>query len=171
MSGMSAFNKTFGGSMGCLAAVVVAIGGCFVVCAGLASYSDSKSIQQAQAPPARADPARAARIEAAEQAGAQREIQARLAERADARQRANAEPAPHVVDFDGPEAILKPAGKAPRPPVVQSDEQKSQARLSAAKALLRDNRKATARKWLQRIVDEFPETEAAREARELLAAG
>lgn len=54
------------------------------------------------------------------------------------------------------------------PTIGEQIETRAAARLNAAKALLRQGKKNEGRRWLERIVGETPNTDAAREAGELL---
>jgi hypothetical protein len=55
------------------------------------------------------------------------------------------------------------------PTVVARDDPRANSRLRLARILLDDGNKAKAQKWLEGIVNEYPSTEAADEARKLLA--
>jgi hypothetical protein len=86
----------------------------------------------------------------------------------------------HVPDLDSPEIIVDDDNSANRgrrdaarpvarePSDGKQSESRAAARLNSAKSLWREGKKEEARKWLLRVVDEEPDTKAAKEARELL---
>ena len=104
----------------------------------------------------------------------------RLQEPADGGPAAEEPPAaePRSPDLDGPETITAPDGgrarerekraaEAKAAAQARDDEAKAAALLKAAKPLLPVNKKAAQRR-LQEIIDKYPDTEAAAEARKLL---
>ena len=77
---------------------------------------------------------------------------------------------PEVVATEDPEPVSgkEKRGRAKRDVHEVTPESRAAARLRSAKSLLREGKTNEARKWLQRIVDEEPDTHAAIEAAELL---
>lgn len=82
--------------------------------------------------------------------------------------------APHIPDLDGPEAILRDVADERKQRALDESrklnddpERLARGQLEAAKGLLKANPQA-ARKRLWMIVENWPETEAGREAKELV---
>lgn len=80
-----------------------------------------------------------------------------------------------------PKAVENPANRPAKALAAETDstfepeksgnavgDERAEARLKAAKSLLSEGKKAQAAKWLKRIIDESPNSDAAVEAAELL---